>query len=113
MNPDDFTYENLLTFVDEGEIISLMEQMDMIMLVNMSEQPAVLNILEAFLDRIFPRLAARKRFFVDLSDCSHISRSCMGLLAGLSLEDALHAGVWAGNRFIRTGMVEPNNFLQE
>jgi sugar/nucleoside kinase (ribokinase family) len=32
---------------------------------------------------------------------------CLGLLAGLPVEEALMAGVWAGNCYIRTGTVEP------
>jgi hypothetical protein len=208
MSPRDFTYENLLKFISEEEMIGILQQMDMIIFVNLGEQPAVLNIMEAFLERLFPRFREPKIFFTDFSDCSHMSEEelsrglnllknlkafgevilsanenefhvlaahsggapmeagnyqaalrtfrkaaaidqvilrtlpvfyysspwselsldnryvedpqyltgagdaqnggiCLGLLAGLPMEEALAAGVWAGGCYIRTGMVEP------
>jgi hypothetical protein len=204
----DFTYENLLKFISEKEMIDILQRMDMIIFVNLGEQPAVLNIMEAFLERLFPKFREPKMFFIDFSDCSHMSGAelsrglnllknlrafgevtlsanenefhilaahaggaskgagnyqsalktfreaaaidrvilrtlpafyfsstrcelsldnrhvenpqyltgagdaqnggiCLGLLAGLSMEEALAAGIWAGGCYIRTGMVEP------
>jgi hypothetical protein len=73
MDPRDFTYKNLLNFISEEEIMGIMEQMDMIVFVNLGEQPAVLNIMEMFLERIFPGFTAPKIFFMDFSDCSRMS----------------------------------------
>jgi hypothetical protein len=73
MDPGDFTYENLLGFISEKEIISIMEQTDIVIFVNLGEQPAVLNIMEMFLKRIFPKFTGPKIFFMDFSDCSHMS----------------------------------------
>jgi hypothetical protein len=204
----DFTYENLLKFISEEEMAGILQRMDMIIFVNLGEQPAVLNIMEAFLERIFPTFREPKIFFTDFSDCSHMSGEelsrglhllknmkafgevtlsanehefhilaahsggaaagagnyqsalkkfreaaaidqvilrtlpafycssprrelrvenqyveypqyltgagdaqnggiCLGLLAGLPMEEALAAGVWAGNCYIHTGTVEP------
>ena len=73
MDKRDFTWENLLKFISLEEIISLLDRTDMIIFVNLGEQPAVLNIMEMFLKMIFPRFTGRKLFFVDFSDCRHMS----------------------------------------
>jgi hypothetical protein len=72
MDPRDFTYENLLNYLSEDEIIAIMEPQDLIVFVNLGEQPAALNIMEVFLTRIFPRFEGKKQFFLDFSDCSHM-----------------------------------------
>ena len=75
MDERDFTWENLLSFISFEEIALLLDQTDMIIFVNLGEQPAVLNIMEMFLKTIFPRFTERKFFFMDFSDCSHMSNA--------------------------------------
>jgi hypothetical protein len=89
MAPLDFTYENLLKFINEEEMAGILQRMDMIIFVNLGEQPAVLNIMEAFLERIFPRFREPKMFFIDFSDCSHMSKE--ELSRGLNLLKSLKA----------------------
>jgi hypothetical protein len=73
MNIDDFSYEHLLKYVSEEELISIFDKMDLIVFVNISEQPAVLNILEAIEERVLPRLHRKKTFFIDFADCTHMT----------------------------------------
>jgi hypothetical protein len=72
MDSRDFTWENLLKYISLEEIISLLKPADMILFVNLGEQPAVLNIMEMFLKHVFPRFTERKHFFLDFSDCGHM-----------------------------------------
>ena len=72
MDKQDFTWENLINFISINEIILLLEQTDMFIFVNLGEQPAVLNIMEKFLELIFPHFTGQKLFFMDFSDCSHM-----------------------------------------
>ncbi|GHU75845.1 hypothetical protein FACS189461_2690 [Spirochaetia bacterium] len=74
MDSRDFTWENLLRCISPEEIVSLLMPADMILFVNLGEQPAVLNIMEMFLTHVFPRFTGRKRFFLDFSDCSHMGK---------------------------------------
>jgi hypothetical protein len=89
MDPRDFTYENLLRYVSEEALFEILEHMDMIIFVNLGEQPAVLNIMEMILRRIFPKFREPKLFFVDFSDCSHMSAG--ELTRGLDLLKNLKA----------------------
>lgn len=73
MDKRDFTWENLLAFISADEIIDLLNPADIIIFVNLAEQPAVLNIMEMFLKIIFPHFTERKHFFMDFSDCSHMT----------------------------------------
>ncbi|MDR2483109.1 MAG: carbohydrate kinase family protein [Treponema sp.] len=73
MDPRDFTWENLLGHISLEEIAGLLQPVDLIIFVNLGEQPAVLNIMEMFLKHIFPRFTRRKRFFMDFSDCRHMT----------------------------------------
>jgi hypothetical protein len=87
MDPKDFTWENLLGFIGFEEILLLLKQTDLIVFVNLSEQPAVLNIMEMFLKHIFPRFEEPKLFFMDFSDCGHLSEGelsrCLGFIKNL------------------------------
>jgi hypothetical protein len=73
MNTDDFSYEHLLKYVSEEELVSIFDMMDLVVFVNIGEQPAVLNILEAIEERVLPKLCGQKIFFIDFSDCTHMT----------------------------------------
>jgi hypothetical protein len=61
MNAGDFSYEHLLKYVSEEELVSIFDMMDLVVFVNIGEQPAVLNILEAIEERVLPKLYGQKK----------------------------------------------------
>jgi hypothetical protein len=83
MDAADFTYANLLRFIGEDDLIDLIDGMDMVVLVNLGEQPAVLNIIEALIENVFPKSGGPKNFFVDLSDCSRMSPAELDRVTGI------------------------------
>ena len=97
MEKRDYTWENLLKFISAEEIASVMENADIIIFVNLSEQPAVLDIMEMMLKTIFPRFTERKLFFADFSDCTHLSHNelsrSFGFLRALKSFGALTVSV--------------------
>ena len=97
MDRRDYTWENLMKFISPEEIGSIMNRADIIIFVNPSEQPAVLDIMEMLLKTIFPRFTGRKLFFMDFSDCSHLSHNelsrSFGFLRALKSFGALTVSV--------------------
>jgi hypothetical protein len=75
MDARDFTYKRLLEYISEEELISIIDKTDLVIVVNIGEQPAMMNILETMTERILKRFCKDKNFFVDFSDCSRMSLS--------------------------------------
>ncbi|GHV02969.1 hypothetical protein FACS189485_04870 [Spirochaetia bacterium] len=73
MDPKDFTYDNLINYLPEDELVDIMDNTDIIIFVNVCEQLAVMNILEAIADRVLPKSTGTRRFFIDLSNCGQLS----------------------------------------
>jgi hypothetical protein len=83
MDKKDFTWENLTGCIDPDEIFILLDKSDMIIFVNLGEQPAVLTIIEKLYEEIFPRFTEPKMFFIDFADCSHMNESEISRAFGL------------------------------
>lgn len=73
MSQKEFTYEHLTRVLPQKQLCSLAEKSDMWILVNVSEQPAVLEIWKGLLKEVFSKSEKKFQFFFDLSDCSRLA----------------------------------------
>jgi hypothetical protein len=75
MNANDFTYQNFLRYTSEQKLIDLFNKINMALFLNISEQPAILDILKGLTENILPAVKNKKTFFLDLADCSCLQKN--------------------------------------
>lgn len=75
MNEEDFSYESIVKCTGNENLINIIENSQLVVLVNYSEQTKVIDIWNGIIENTLPNIKKSKNFFFDLSDCTRISKT--------------------------------------